>query len=182
MDCNTIISVASVLITLLGVYFAVWIYYKSNRTTLLHKVYDLIQSDNCINNRKYVFDNLYDNIVYHNYIAQGIPEENIIKELKLSQEKLNMLKKSDKRKIENWDNVDFKYAEEICRSFDLAGIILKDDIKGRNYFVNIWSDAIKKSFSACKPLIDYKREMQKNPSFWHTFEEMNNIAIKKMNT
>ena len=176
---STIVSISSALFTLLGVYFAVWIYRKSNRTTLLLKVYDLIQSESCVNNRKCLFENLYDNIKYHNYVDKEIDEKNFIEDLKFSQEKLDNLKTSkDKRLIDNWEESDIKYAEEVCRSFDLAGIILKGDSKGMNTFVNIWREVIEKSFTACKPLIDYRRKKQRNPLFWHMFEEMDKKARK----
>lgn len=181
---SALASVASAVFTLIGIYYAVSIYKKGNRTTLLLKAYELIQSEKCVNSRKSIFESIYDNIMYHKYLKDGLSEVEILSKMKLSSEKLNALKQSkDKSDFNNWDiELDSKAAEEVCRSFDLVGVILKDDSRGLNFFSNYWSEAIEKSYFTCKPLIDFRRKKQNSPLFWNMFEEMYKIAIRRMKT
>ncbi|MCK5261164.1 MAG: hypothetical protein KAJ44_03210 [Thermoplasmatales archaeon] len=78
----------------------------------------------------------------------------------------------NKKSFESWTDDDIKYAEKVCHTFDLVGILENDRLVKKGFIAKTYRRTLILCWEAVKPMIDNYRNYRKNrdPKHWDKFE------------
>lgn len=78
-----------------------------------------------------------------------------------------------------WSNDAIKAAERVCASYNLAGLLVKEQAVSTETFVTAYADSLKKCFAASRDLLEEYRR-QRGDRYWKNFDllvdEANRLA------
>ncbi len=75
----------------------------------------------------------------------------------------------------SWPDELIKAAEEVCRTYDVAGMIINYNFLKPDLITVPWKHSITKCHKAAEPLLeDYRKKRE--PNFWINFTKLNELA------
>jgi len=74
-----------------------------------------------------------------------------------------------------------KCAEILCHTYNTVGQMVRYDMVPESYIVESWSDSIRKSWNAVRPMIGRTRTERQFPQQWADFEYLATAAYKLVN-
>jgi len=79
--------------------------------------------------------------------------------------------------LDAWSDAEKSAAEQVCTSYDIVAIMIKEGIAPKSIFVENWGDSITKCYSAAAPFIAKTREIR-GAKYWDDFEWLAGVAVR----
>ena len=72
--------------------------------------------------------------------------------------------------LEEWDKNDKWSAGQVCQSYDIAGIMIRNGLIPEKLVADSWGDSLRNCYPILKPYIDQVRFERNAEEFWDDFE------------
>jgi len=83
-----------------------------------------------------------------------------------------------KKPMESWSLEDISAAENVCQSYDTAGIMIRNKMLPVNIIADSWGNSIRTTWKILAPFIEQRREKNNSTEYWDDFEWLAKQANK----
>jgi hypothetical protein len=84
------------------------------------------------------------------------------------------------KEYETWNDEDIRHASNVCSTYDLASIIIKDQLVPLEIFANNWGPSIKKCYKIVEPhILSMQLPQNAGPNYWNDFKWLYDEVIKR---
>ncbi len=101
---------------------------------------------------------------------------NILQTKERREERRIVMEVLKEKEIKNWTPEERIAAENVCQSYDTAGIMIKNRMLPVDIIADSWGNSIRTTWKILKPLVLEYREKRNSLEFWDDFEWLANKA------